>query len=144
MQEVKMEVNNGLKDRTPTTVDRVLSLHGDCVVETFVIVHTVRLYYPYQTSQNCLQICLLNQLLNCMYYSTFLDTGETEISRTACEILWSQEILYLWRNTRSDPVKREVSLTSRDTQCTRPVNHLTSTWTDTRTQKLLCTEITYF
>jgi hypothetical protein len=30
-----------------------------------------------------------------MYQTTFLDTGETEISGTACEILWSQEILYV-------------------------------------------------
>lgn len=83
--------------------------------------------YNYQTSQNC----LVNLLPNSIYYSTSLHTGGTEISGTACEILWSQEILYLWRNTRFDPVKREVSLTSRDTQCTRPVNHLTSTWTNT-------------
>jgi len=38
-------VNSGLKDRTQTTVDMVLTLHGDSVVEAFVIIHTMRQYY---------------------------------------------------------------------------------------------------
>lgn len=100
---------------------------GQCVGNICHYSYIVTVLSTYQTSQ----ICLVNLLLNSIYYNNLLHTGGTEISGTACEILWSQEILYLWRNTRFDPVKREVSLTSRDTQCTRPVNHLTSTWTNT-------------
>lgn len=36
-----MEVNNDFKDKTQTTVDMVLSCHGDSVLETFIISHTV-------------------------------------------------------------------------------------------------------
>jgi hypothetical protein len=111
MQEI-IKVNNGLQDRTPTTADRVLSLHGDCVVETFVIGHTLRLVIciqlhriafryvfihsfihlhsmdPYMVGKTSgYRNSLIDLLLNCMYQTTFLDTGETEISGTACEIL---------------------------------------------------------